>query len=320
MTFTLRKWYFAVNERGLSSNLELIRAAVTSCRLNTDLDPHCIYVGRQIPRLDNLRNLGVTIVTHQPSLRPELEIGYGKKYHTFSGHWLRVDIPEIEQEDDFVLYTDIDVVFRSMPATLNAPLFIAVAPEHEQTNWSYFNSGVMLMNLPALRREMPGFKAAMRARLTGNFTYPTHDQASFNTQFAGRFDRLPLEMNWKPYWGENPDAHIIHFHGPKPRLARNFANGAEFTGNPAIQTIWERDPQAYDVYSKLFFEIAGMDPDRLPSRTAEPTVICPDTAGPLTLALRDTGRRVAGGLDWTRRSANRLRSSLRARTRPKPHR
>jgi hypothetical protein len=23
-------------------------------------------------------------------------------------------------------------------------------------------------------------------------------------------------LNWKPYWGENAQAKIIHFHGPKP--------------------------------------------------------------------------------------------------------
>ncbi len=30
------------------------------------------------------------------------------------------------------------------------------------------------------------------------------------------WDRLRPELNWKPYWGWNPQARIIHFHGPKP--------------------------------------------------------------------------------------------------------
>jgi hypothetical protein len=28
-------------------------------------------------------------------------------------------------------------------------------------------------------------------------------------------------MNWKPYWEENREARIIHFHGPKP-YQRNY--------------------------------------------------------------------------------------------------
>ena len=30
------------------------------------------------------------------------------------------------------------------------------------------------------------------------------------------WDRLRPELNWKPYWGENAQARIVHFHGPKP--------------------------------------------------------------------------------------------------------
>ncbi len=30
------------------------------------------------------------------------------------------------------------------------------------------------------------------------------------------WDRLRPELNWKPYWGWNPQARIIHFHGPSP--------------------------------------------------------------------------------------------------------
>jgi hypothetical protein len=30
------------------------------------------------------------------------------------------------------------------------------------------------------------------------------------------WDDLPLELNWKTYWGLNRDAAILHFHGPKP--------------------------------------------------------------------------------------------------------
>ncbi len=34
--------------------------------------------------------------------------------------------------------------------------------------------------------------------------------------FGFKWDKLPIEYNWKPYWNENTQAKIIHFHGPKP--------------------------------------------------------------------------------------------------------
>ena len=36
------------------------------------------------------------------------------------------------------------------------------------------------------------------------------------------FDLLPDELNWKPYWGLNSNAEIVHFHGPKPSLVLEF--------------------------------------------------------------------------------------------------
>ena len=48
--------------------------------------------------------------------------------------------------------------------------------------------------------------------------YRTYRSArrSNRVRYGPRWDRLRPELNWKPYWGENADAKIIHFHGPKP--------------------------------------------------------------------------------------------------------
>lgn len=34
---------------------------------------------------------------------------------------------------------------------------------------------------------------------------------------------LPIEYNWKPYWGINDKAKLIHFHGMKPSSNLNEA-------------------------------------------------------------------------------------------------
>ena len=48
--------------------------------------------------------------------------------------------------------------------------------------------------------------------------YGPGDQGAFNMFYAGQFEvRLWPSWNWKPYWGYQSDAKLLHFHGPKPR-------------------------------------------------------------------------------------------------------
>lgn len=252
---TLRKWYFAVNEAGLLKLRELLRAAVVSCRCNTSLEPHCVYVGEEQRALEELRQLGVKIIRHRPSLEPELRVAYGDRVETFIGHWLRLDLPSLETEDDFVLYTDIDVLFCSMPREVWAPKLLAAGPAIERFGRSSFNSGVLIMNLPALREVWEDFHGAVRRRLLGgNFTYPGHDQPSFNAFFRNDIEWLPEEMNWRPYWGYNPQAHIIHFHGPKPGWARTAMREPQKMKNPnkVLTDIWQQDKASYEKYLNLY--------------------------------------------------------------------
>jgi len=42
------------------------------------------------------------------------------------------------------------------------------------------------------------------------------DQGLIISYFGPTATRLPDNYNWKPYWGINHDAVIVHFHGFKP--------------------------------------------------------------------------------------------------------
>jgi hypothetical protein len=47
------------------------------------------------------------------------------------------------------------------------------------------------------------------------------DQGAYRRFFRTKegvalWDKLPPELNWKPYWGDPATAAIVHFHGPKP--------------------------------------------------------------------------------------------------------
>ena len=213
--------------------------AVLSARKHTSLVPICL-VDAGSDTADIARKLywllsqGVKLVAHQASFLPDLRARHGDKMDVFSGHWLRCDIPLLETVEQYVLYTDIDVMFMGAVEDNNIwPQLIACGPEHEQTNFTYFNSGVMVMNVPNLRPYLPELRKV--ALQQNDQAAPHDDQGVFNHLFRDRWDRLPLGWNWKPYWGRSDTARILHFHGPKPGLARHLLAGRDRTNIPDAQ-------------------------------------------------------------------------------------
>ena len=248
----IKKWYFGINEIGIPRAYRLLRAAVKSCLVNTPLSAHCLYSGGDNKYIRGLQNLGVRVIFHRPTLEEELRVGYGEEYEKFVGHWLRADLPLIETEEQYILYTDIDVLFLKWdPQLVTLPRLLAAAPEENIQSSHKFNSGVMVLNLPNMRGELPQFHAAIRHRLLNDFKYPNHDQKSFNDFFRSRYDALSPLMNWKPYWGRNDAASIVHFHGPKPRQLKSIKAG-KYLGKRNLVSLWSRQPAAYDHYCDLW--------------------------------------------------------------------
>jgi hypothetical protein len=81
------------------------------------------------------------------------------------------------------------------------------------------NTGVMLMNVARLRESLPEFRKYVAKNLAA-LEAESWDEAAYRWFYRDEngpvWDRLRPELNWKPYWGENAEAKIIHFHGPKP--------------------------------------------------------------------------------------------------------
>ncbi len=247
---TFRKWYFAANVAALRDSFDQIEVAVQSARLRTSLLPVCLVdatgdLATVADRLHWLEAAGVRLVRHSAALFAIVRAHFGADADIFSGHWLRCDIPLIETEDEFVLYTDIDVMFRRDVAKVKVrPRLLACAPEFDRKDLGYFNSGVMVMNLPALRARRPDLIAHLRERLTN--MRPYDDQGALNATFRHEWDRLPDSWNWKPYWGMNDDAAIVHFHGPKPfhvDLLRRAEDPPDFPSDFA--RLYRLDPAAY---------------------------------------------------------------------------
>lgn len=223
------KWYFGINEEGVASDAgHLARLAVISARKNTDLEPYLLYRGKRSRFTAWMEDQGVTVIDTLPRFEPVLQqaIAAGWYPREMTGHWMRTEICHIEQRDEFVLYTDIDVLFlRAIDLRGLRPRFFACAPERLINDRGYFNSGVMLMNVPALRDDYPRLLAAIEQRFRDGPLVPFHDQDIYNVAYAGQWDFLDPIYNWKPYWAANPHAAIFHFHGPKIDTIRAMIDG-----------------------------------------------------------------------------------------------
>jgi hypothetical protein len=162
-------WVFTFNAR--SPDYEpLLKAAVASAAKRRGLAPHCLYAGDPAaPIAVWLRDQGVRLLEHAPKWEKRLsEKLKGRAPHPTFQHdaeimsaWQRLDIPlapKLEQYS-YVLYTDVDVLFRrdinlhDFPNPL--PKSVGLGPEI--TSLMPYNVGVMLMHLPALRSSYEKF-------------------------------------------------------------------------------------------------------------------------------------------------------------------
>ncbi|MCB8879781.1 hypothetical protein ACELLULO517_06010 [Acidisoma cellulosilytica] len=212
------KWYLALNEGGTRGDIGLhTKLAVLSALQHTDLAPHLLYTGNRNGFTEWLEARGVNIINSRlPYLSVIEELAAAGRYHMLTvGHWLRTNVCLEEREDEHVFYTDVDVLFLKRPELAAIqPRYFAAAPEFDPTSWNYFNAGVMVLSPQAMRDDYAGFERYLVETLREK-THNFHDQIAYNVFYRGRWDRLPLELNWKPYWGLNDAAALLHFHGPK---------------------------------------------------------------------------------------------------------
>ena len=179
------------------------------------------------------------------------------------GFYLCLAVPgaEAARGQEHVLFTDCDVMFTG-PVDLGAvrPALLAAAPEMDDvrrpapgTSGRGFNSGVMIMNVAAMRAWMP----AIESGLERDAYFPTngvYDQGALNSAIPeGDWDRLPDILKWRPAFGINPQASIVHWHGPKPRhVEKTLASGVTSAPDDAMRALLEAAPDAYRHYLEVF--------------------------------------------------------------------
>ena len=173
-----------------------------------------------------------TINTHYPSIPPNLR----------QGPFLRLDISDVVrdfdllqrhgvcQHNDVVLYTDCDVMFTNVtrPAletikdfVHSNALSVAYGPEFKKEDGA-FNTGVMFLSVGRFGSQL---NSILDFGEKHKFNFPAFDQGLLNAFFENPTKEhlravLPLEWNYKVYWGDpratSTSSRIVHFHGPKP--------------------------------------------------------------------------------------------------------
>lgn len=216
-------WFSGVNNHNKERYLDYIKmytvAVLSAKETNPNIKPYLILDGVIDEYLEELQDLGVTIIQHKSLFYESLLSHYNTNTTAF-GAFLRIDIPKIceklQIEDDYILYTDNDVLFLDNVSELKnlKPNYFMAAGEFDKNfNPSLINTGVMWINWKNMSKCYDEFVFFIKLNLP---KFQTYDQDAIRMFFIDKVESLDFNYNYKPYWGFGDGIKILHFHGPKP--------------------------------------------------------------------------------------------------------
>lgn len=209
-----------------------LEVSLNSLLKNTRLLPVVIYDGSREQWMKAWESRGVRFVFDSFRYSDELHKAYEgrgeelqQRGEVLKGVYLRFEVPALLKRErlasDFALYVDTDVIFNRCPVELlsryRPPIASACAETffegHPRSRpWPEgMNAGILYMNIDgftAVTEEI--LESALRRE------FQVLDQRIIKDYFATRPGLEPMDnlLNWKHYWGANPEAYIFHFHGP----------------------------------------------------------------------------------------------------------
>ncbi|QCE32705.1 hypothetical protein FAI41_03420 [Acetobacteraceae bacterium] len=269
------KWFFAVTQdmifnepiAGTTADFgfaDCVRVAVQSAKENTSLLPHMIFDGEPCSFTKEMEMAGVKVIFHRlhwyDRLKETQNLQKPEWKHYMSkaaGAFMRLELPLLEQEDQYVLYTDYDVLFaKDFDLSFCKPEIFAAGGQFWQHDYyNDMNAGVMVLNVERIRHDLP----ALIEFMCDNFTHISgYDQELLRIFYGKNWMPLSPKFNWKPYWGINDQAQIIHFYGPKPLLAHKFLENPNYNNRQIFFHNWShlfhQNPEGYSYYVRQWEE------------------------------------------------------------------
>ena len=272
---------YTYTERSATTGKFLLKASILSVRKHMPECPiHILYNGDTDNHfLKWLKNIKVTIHYHDPAWKGDIETmrltGSEGDSHLFAhsgnyfGTWQRIDLPLFIKAEYCLLLDSDTVVKRSFTLAdfgLKLTSSISMGAEFNPHDTIIKNAGVMLMNIPYLRKTHSNFLAFVLAHRDGqkyNNPCPS-DQGAYIDFYGESMQVLPGAFNFKPYWNLQDhhfdSAYIIHFHGVKPFDYQKKILG--ITCDPATDFICNNIPSYPFLCAslQLFYKSLNTDP------------------------------------------------------------
>ena len=210
--------------------IELAKVFVKTFKFyNDSTNLHCVYDTAPKSIIEWLKTENVKVYQWTVPYLYEIQKKYsGKKNIDFvRGTYLTVEIAKVVRHYnvniEFLLYVDIDTYWRK-PIELNniTPALFASSTDWHIDNWETFSTGVMVLNVENYLKKYDDFITYI---IKNNFNFEFVGlgpcvQGAWNSFFHEAHEKLPQVYDWKPWWGFNNDAKIVHFSGPKPKYAQ----------------------------------------------------------------------------------------------------
>ena len=257
------KWVFTVYLTA-TSNVEHIRmakVAILSARKQTLFRLVCVLMIDSQSRSHDvvlsfvswLQSHDVLVIEHTPVWSRVIHelyesglfaqnIQYSPLYNNTNAMmstFLRLDIPILGFIDDYVLYTDLDVMFtrhiQIHEFGPDLPMYLAMGTESfvidkvtPQFDANYGNAGVILYHIPNMHYTYDKFiewtfSEENKKKGLHYGDYGPGDQGAYNSFYHDHYKATIHQnafFNWRPYFKGAPRDHhpvaIVHWHGPKP--------------------------------------------------------------------------------------------------------
>lgn len=230
-------WVTTANDLMDQEYFQMLKTAILS-GIHASLKPFVIFQGQKSSVVHRwLERVPVGIIYHNLSIENELLniVKENREDHMSISHlygrddsvigtWQRIDVPILSEliHENYVLYTDCDVVFRGklslVDFSLPLPPFLSMASEGVDV--FPYNAGVILFNMLSMRHSHKSFVKWILHYRNGLYYGPEYgpgDQGAYNKFYEKDLKpfKLSQDFNAKPYHTFRPSAKIIHFHGPK---------------------------------------------------------------------------------------------------------